>query len=886
MMRAVQGIVRGIARLWRGSKERERAERELSDELRSYVELLTAEKMAAGQNAQQARRAALLELGGAAQVHERVRDVRAGASLDHLMRDSRYALRTLRRSPGFAAAAMLALALGIGVTTSIFSLVYGVLLRPLPYPEPHELHRVWMSNPAQGIEKDITSYPQFRAWREQSRSFEHMVAMITLRRNLTGAGDPEELAGEAVTEGYFAMYGTAPVAGRWFTAEEASPDGSPAVILSHALWSARFGSDRSLIGRDIHLNGRAIPVVGVMPPGFGTAQFWVPLQLRGEQASLLEDWGPLWLPVFGRLRDGVTIEQAQAEMSRIAGDLSSSNEAVRGQGVVLERLHASEVGASRTPLLLLLGAVVLVLLIACANIANLMLARSTARHGELSLRVALGAGRGMLVRQVLVESIVLGLIGGALGTALAWFGVKFLVMTGAGSLPRLEAVQLDATVLGFALLISLAASILFGVVPALDTARHQPGELLRRAGRGEVQGGRGVRPVLAAGQFALALVLLYSAGMLLRSFANLLDVERGFDATNIVAIDINLPGARYSSDESVLAFYDQLLPQLRALPEVEGADAVSTLLLLRGLRNSTSISVEGEQLSEVESNLPVFFDAVTPGLLSTAGMTLLHGRHFDKTDGPGTTRHGIVNQAFVRRFLDDADALGRRFALGSGYPEGVDIPWIEIVGVVQDAKREGMAEDVAPYVFLPLTQYVTPRMQLLIRARSEPLALVPRVRETVRSIDPLQPLANVRLLDQDVALSLAPRRFVMLLLATFAVAAVALAAIGIYGVIAYMVGRRTREFGVRMALGARPGQVLQLVMGQAARQVAAGIAVGTAGAYGAARLLESQLFGMSGFDHRTAITVVAVLCAVAAAAVWVPARRATGSDPLIALRSE
>lgn len=879
-------VVRLIARLWRAPKERERADRELSEELGSYVELLTAEKMAAGQSAREARRAALLELGGEDQVQERVREERAGALLDQLMRDARFALRTLRRSPGFATAAILALALGIGVTTSIFSLVYGVLLRPLPYAEPHELHRVWMSNPAQGIEKDITSYPQFRAWREQSRSFEHMVGVITLRRNLTGAGDPEELPGEAVTEGYFEMYGTAPAAGRWFTAEESSPDGAPAVILSHALWSARFGSDRNLIGRTIQLNGRAIPVVGVMPPGFGTAQFWVPLQLRGGPESLRESWGPLWLPVFGRLRDGVTIEQAQAEMSRIARDLVSTNEAVRSQGVLLEPLHASEVGESRTPLLLLLGAVVLVLLIACANIANLMLARSTARHGELSLRVALGAGSGALVRQVLVESIVLGLIGGALGTALAWYGVKFLVTTGAGSLPRLESVQLDATVLGFSLLTTLAASILFGVVPALDTARHQPGELLRRAGRGEVQGGRGVRPVLAAGQFALALVLLYSAGMLLRSFSNLLDVERGFDATNIVAIDINLPGARYSSDASVLAFYDQLLPELRALPGVERADAISTLLLLRGLRNSTSISVEGEQLSEVESNLPVFYDAVTRGLLSTAGMSLLRGRHFDRTDGPGTTRVAIVNQAFVRRFLDDAEALGRRFALGSGYPDGVDIPWIEIVGVVRDAKREGMAEDVAPYVFFPLTQYVNRRMQLLIRARSEPLALVPRVRETLRSLDPLQPLANVRLLDQDLALSLAPRRFVMLLLATFAVAAVVLAAVGIYGVISYMVGRRTREFGVRIALGARPGQVLQLVMAQAARQVAAGIALGTAGAYGAAGLLQSQLFGISGFDHRTAIMVVAVLCAVAAIAVWVPARRATGSDPLIALRTE
>jgi putative ABC transport system permease protein len=872
-----------IANVWRNFRHRDQVEQDLSAEVNGYVEMLTADKVAKGQSPVDARRAALLELGGADLVKENVRDVRAGALIEQVSMDAKYALRGLRRNPGFATAAILALALGIGVTTSIFSLVYGVLLRPLPYAQPDELQRVWMNNPAQGIEKDIASYPQFGAWREQSRSFERMVAVRSMIANLTGSGDPEELRGEGVTEGYFEMYGVAPVAGSWFSAEQSHPDGPGGVILSYDLWSTRFGSDRSLIGKTIQLNNNAITVVGVMPRGFGQAQFWMPLQFRGNLQGMDEAWGALWLPIFGRLRDGVTVAQAQAEMSRIAKELEKVNAAVVGQGVLLEPLHDATVGESRTSLLLLLGAVVLVLLIACANIANLMLARGTTRRGELSLRVALGAGRGTLVRQVLTESIVLGLVGGALGTALAWVGVKFLVTIGSESLPRLDSVRVDSAVLGFSLIASLIASILFGVVPAFDTARHQPAESMRAGGRGAVRGASGVRPILVAGQFALALMLLYSAGLLLKSFSNLLSVERGFDTRNVVAVNLNLPRERYANRAAILAFYDQLLPQLRAIPGVQNAEAISTLLLSR-LPNSASISVEGKQLSEVDSNLPVAYDAVTPGLLNAMGMTIVQGRALNEADGPNSVRVAITNQAFVKRFLDGGNPIGRRFVFGG--PRGDSTQWIEIVGVVRDAKRAGLAEEVAPYIFRPFAQGTPSRMQLMIRTSAEPLSILPRVRDVLRGIDPQQPLSNIRLLEQDLAKTLAPRRFVMLLLATFAVAAVALAAIGIYGVISYMVGRRTREFGLRMALGAEPGQVLRLVMRQAGKQVAIGIGVGTAGAFAAARLLQSQLFGITAFDSMTELAVVALLTGVAALAVWIPARRATGTDPLIALRSE
>lgn len=868
---------------WRNLWQRKRVESELNDELSAYVDLIAAEKMAQGLESGAARRAALLELGGMDQVKEEVRQVRAGARLERVLQDASYAVRALIRSPGFAAAAILALALGIAVTTSIFSVVYGVLLRPLPYQQPHELVRVWMSNPPQGIDKDVTSYPMFRAWRERSRQLEHVVAVRNVVLNLTGAGDPEELRGESVTEGFFELFGVMPMLGGPFTAEQASPDGPRAVVLSHELWQTRFAGERSILGQTIQLSGEAYPVVGVMPAGFSEAQFWIPLHFRGNLEGLRESTGSLWLPVLGRLREGVSVAQAQAEMSRIGQDLAQELDNARGTGVLLEPLHASVVGAARTPLLVLLGAVVLVLLIACANIANLLLARGTSRRGELSVRIALGAGRGALVRQVLVESIVLGLIGGALGTALAWAGVQLLVTFGAESLPRLDAIRIDGAVLGFSLLASLLASMLFGAVPALDVARQQPSELLRAGGRGAVRGASGVRPVLIVGQFAIALVLLYSAGLMLRSFSNLLTVEQGFDPRNVLVVNINLPRQRYSTGAAARQFYAQLLPKLKQVPGVESADVISSVLLSR-LPNSASIVIDGKpDLSEADARLPVAYDGITPGLLRTLRMNLLRGRGFETADEANTRNVAIVNETFVNRFFRNEDPLGRRFSFGT---PANDSGWIEIVGIVRDAKRSGVEQDVIPYTFMPLTQLTPLRVQLVVRTVGDPLQIVPQVREVMRSIDPLQPLSNVRTLEQDMARGLAPKRFVMLLLAGFAVAAVVLAAIGIYGVLSYMVSRRTREFGVRMALGAEPRQMLQLVMRQAGKLVGIGLVIGLGGALAAGRLIRAQLFGVPAIDYATQAAVVLILCAVAALAVWVPARRATSADPLIALRAD
>jgi predicted permease len=876
---------RWFAAIVRNVLRRKHVERDLYDEVKAYVELLTDEKVSSGMNPPAARRAALHELGGVDQVTERVRDVRAGAVLDRVLQDTRYALRALVHNPGFALAAILALALGIAVTTSIFSLVYGVLLRPLPYPTPAELHRVWMNNPRQGIEKDVTSYPVFLAWRERSKLFEHMVVVRNVTSNLTGDGEPEELRGESVSEGFFPMFGVGPALGSWFTAEQSSPDGPRALVLSHELWTRRFGSDPTIIGRTVQLNGEAYPVVGVMPAGFtlGEAQFWIPLQFRGGLADMRTANSALWLPIMGRLRDGVSMEQAQAEMSRVAREVGEVIPVAENYGVLLESLQESIIGDSRTSLLLLLGAVVLVLLIACANIANLLLARGTTRRGELAVRVALGAGRGALVRQVLVESIVLGLIGGAVGTALAWLGVDVLVRIGSESLPRLESVQIDRVVLAFSFLASLFASVLFGIAPALDVARQQPSEMLRAGGRGAVSGGSGVRPVLVAGQFALALIMLYSAGLLLRSFSNLIGVERGFDSTNVLAVDISLRGQRYQGGAKVQQFYEQLLPGITAIPGVQSADAISTLLLSR-LANSSPIVVRGKSgMSEADAAFPVAYDAVTPGLMRTLRMSIVRGRGLLESDAENSPPVAVINESFARRFLQNENPIGRQFYFGQ--PDN-DSLWIEIVGIVRDARRRGLSEPVQPYVFFSLAQSPRARMQLMVRTSGDPLDVVPQLRAAVRQIDPDLPLSNVRTLDQDLARTLAPRRFVMLLLSTFAAAALILAAIGIFGVISYMVGRRTREFGLRMALGARPTEVLGLVLRQAGRQVGVGVVLGAAGALASARLLRTHLYGVDRIDSMTALGAVAVLAAVALLAVIIPARRATGADPLIALRSD
>lgn len=794
----------------------------------------------------------------------------------------RYAYRSLRGSKSTSLAVISTLALGIGVTTAVFSIVYGVLLRPLPYPDSDRLVRVWLSNPRQGIDKDITSYPNFADWRAQSRRIQGMAAVASAARNLTGAGEPRELSGAAVSEGYFGILRVAPVLGRVFTPEEESLSGPNVVILSHELWATQFGSDPAIVGRALSLSGVPYEVVGVMPRGLGEQDFWIPLR---PSADLRESRGALWLPVIGRLAPGVTLEQAQTEMSAIARRLEQSYpEANDGMGVLLEPLRASIVGDVRQPLLLLLGAVALVLLIACANIANVLLVRGTARRTELAVRAALGASRRQLAMQVGVESLLLALAGGALGVLAAYACLQWLMGLAPPSLPRLDAIRLDGSVLGITAAVTVLCGMLFGLVPALEAGGRGPAEAIRQGGRGAVGGSAAerLRPVLVVSQFALAVMLLAGAGLMLRSFAKMQDVDPGFDASHVALVRLNLPASKYETPEQVNAFYDELLTSLRATPGVESADAISDFVLGR-LPNSASIVVEGVELPQALERLPVAYDAVTPGFVRTSRMRMLSGRGLLPTDKQGSPRVALVSETMARTFFRGADPVGARFAFG--VPDSED-GWITIVGVVADARRSGPVEPVRPYVLMPHAQYTTRRLDIVIRATGEPLALLPQVRAAVHAIDAAQPIAGVRTLEQAFGETVAPRRFLMVLLSIFGGAACALAAIGIYGVMAYVVVRRTREIGVRIALGAPPGRVQRLVIAQAMAQAGIGLALGVAGALLLGGQIRAQLFGVAPGDPTTLVATVGLLALVALFASWLPARRAAAVDPTTAMRVE
>ncbi|MGD8277042.1 MAG: ABC transporter permease [Gemmatimonadota bacterium] len=798
--------------------------------------------------------------------------------------DVRQAVRSLWRNPALSVAVIVTLALGIGVNTSVFSVVYGVLLRPLPYPEPDELVSVWMSNPREGIDRDITSYPNFLAWRERSRSFEQLVAVRGTRLNLVASGgDPEEVLGQVVTEGFFEMLDVPPQMGRTFTEEEESPDGPGAAVLSYGLWTTRFGGDPSVIGRTIELSGTSYPVVGVMPAGFGDAAVWLPQRFLGNE-RLRESWGSLWLPVIGRLADGVSLARAQEELSRVASQVAAAEPAMAGNGVLIEPMRASATGAVRPGLLVLLGSVVFVLLIACANIANLLLARASARRREYAVRVALGAGRTRLLRQVLADSLVLAVAGGLAGLAVAMWGTDLLKLVAPADLPRLDQIRVDAPVLLFTLVMTLLSGLLFGLAPAWHIARRDPAEQMAEGGRADVGGASRVRPALVIGQFALALVLLAGSALLLRSFRNLQRVDPGFRTERVLSVSLNLPARSYDSPERVRSFYGSLEAAAAALPGVEAAGLISNLFLAR-LPQQAPMFVEGGAPAEDEAAYPVAYDAISPGTFGAIDLRIVAGRALAATDGPNDAPVAVVNQAFVRRYVADGEAVGRRIAFGTEAPED-PADWITIVGVIADAHRSGLDVPARPSAFFTVAQYTPNRMTLLVRSVGDPLGLVAGVRGAVRRLDPVQPLSSVRTVDQLMLDSVATRRFTMLLLGVFAVCATLLAAVGIYGVMAFAVGRRTREIAVRMALGAERHGVLAMVVRQALRQAVLGLAIGVGVAIGAGRLIRGQLFGVSATDPLTFAAVALLLLAVASGAAWIPAWRAASIEPLDALRED
>ena len=804
------------------------------------------------------------------------------------MTDLRYALRMLVKSRGFAAAAIVTLALGIGAATAIFTVVNAVLLRPLPYPDEDRLTMVWLTNPLQGIDKDVSPYPTFRAFRDASTSLSHLAAWFGTSMNLTGAGEPRRVRGAFVSDGFFPMMGVPPLLGRGLHDDEHEPGRHEVAVIGHGLWTRAFGADPRAIGGAITFNDTRFTIVGVMPPGFafpGDAEFWLPLAPAGGLRDLFESRGSFWLSVLGRLRAGASREAAASELETTMRQLDQQFPAAyAGQGILLEPLLETIAGRLRLPLLVLQGAVLFLLLIACANVANLLFARATARHREMAIRAALGAGRGRLVRQLLAESLLLAAFGAAGGLVLAVWSVDLLQAFAPEELPRLQEVGVDGAVLAFAALVMVAVAIVFGLAPALHLARPDLVAPLKNSARTGSERTGLARAVLVGAQISLALMLLVGAGLLFRSFTRVMDVDPGFDPAGVLTVELALPSQRYSTGELRSQFYERLLDRLAAQPGVESAGAIRDVLLSR-LPGSAPIAIEGRaDLSEADRNLPIAFDPITPGFLRAMRIPLVAGRTFTAADDAAAPRVAIVNESLVRRFFPGTDPIGRRVTFDN--PEADSIRWLTIVGVAADARRSGLDVGPRPELYLPHTQFSTADMTLTLRTAGDPIGLAGPVRAAVAELDPELPLARVATLDQLVGASIAGRRFNMLLLGVFSLLALVLAGIGIYGVIAYLVSRRTREFGLRLALGAQRGDVLRMVIGQGAAVTAAGTLVGIAGAAALTRVLEGLLYEISPTDTPTFAAVTAVLVTVALVACYIPARRATRIDPALSLRAE
>ena len=800
-----------------------------------------------------------------------------------LTRDLRHALRALGRTPGFTLIAVATFALGIGVNTAVFSVFNGVLLRPLPYPEPDRITMVWMDNRREQIKEDITSYPNYVDWREQSASYSAMAAYTPAAFNLTGADQPERLVGAQVTANFFAVMGVAPLVGRVFTGDHEKPGQDAVIVLSHGLWQRKFGGSAAVLGATITLNGRPHEVIGVMP---GTlrmpagAELWKPL---APDEGTRQARGAFWLPVIGRLKPGVSVEQAQTEMHGIASRLEQAYPSNRGFGIYVVSLHRQLVGDIERSLIVLLAAVGFVLLIACANLGNLMLGRTAARRKELAIRTALGAGRGRLIRQIVTEALVLAAAGSALGLLLAHWAIGFFVAVGGDSIPRPDAIAIDWRVLLFTLVMAALAALLAAIVPAVQASRPVVVDTLREGGReGAGTASRGMRSALVAAEVALAFVLLAGAGLLLRTLWSMQHVDRGFSTERIATVRLSLPATLYAGPPEVRTFYATLLERVRALPGVESA-ALGTGVLQPLVTTSGVHTIEGRPLPPPEERVEYPIETVSPGYFETIGATMAAGRSFTAQDHAEAPFAVVVNETLARQGWPGQDPIGRRIRPGT---ENSTAPWFTVVGVVRDLRRADVRREIRPELYRSTLQ-VTPRTQmLLIRTATAPESVIPLVRREVQALNPQLPLFDVGTLEAQLSDTLSSPRFRAVLLAGFAVIAMLLATIGIYGVTAHAVGQRTHEIGVRMALGARRTDVLGLIVLQHLRPALAGTAIGIAGAIVLSRSLRTLVYGVGLTDPATFAAMGAALLAVTAAACCIPALRATRVDPLVALRAE
>ena len=809
--------------------------------------------------------------------------------MDTFLRDIKYSLRRLQKSPGFTLVVVLTLALGIGANTAIFSVVNAVLLRPLPYREPERLVTIfhWYRGPNE-LEASVSA-PNFREYRDKARSFEAVAVETGFAANLTGTGDPERIPASRVSGQFFKALGVQPQVGRTLLPDEDEPGKNQVVVISDGLWRRVFGADPRIVGKKIQLNARDFEVVGVMPPGFRgffarQSDVWTPLAL---QPAAFEQWGSEFLNVTARLKPGVTVEQAQAEMRAFAEQLKRERPDQWPDTWTLKITSFDQLatGKIRPALLVLLGAVGFVLLIACANVANLLLARAAARMKEIAIRSALGADRARLVRQLLTESVHLALAGAVVGLALAYWTVKAIV-TLTPNIPRADEIGVDPAVMLFTLLVAVFTGLLFGMAPALQTSRADLQSTLREGGRtGAAElTGRGLRRALVVAETALALTLLVGAGLLIKSVARLQGVDPGFNPDRLLTFSLSLPAAKYRSDTAQIQYYDRVLSEVAAVPGVRGVAATSVLPFGGGWTTST-FTLEGHEATENEPNPWGDMRIINADYFRTMGVQVVEGRGFAEADGPGTLPVAIVDEEFVRRYSQGRSAVGRRISFRS--VPGDTVPeWRTIVGVVRHTMHEGLDAEPRLQWYLPYRQFGRPSLTLAVRTAGEPLALTRAVREAVRSVDRDMPLADVKAMEDRLEESLGQRRLSMFLLGGYAAVALLLASVGLYGVMSYSVTQRQREIGVRMALGARRGTVLGLVLRQGMGLVVVGVALGLVAAFALSRLLTSQLYSVEPTDPATFALVALVLSGVAFVALLLPALRATRVDPAVVLREE
>ena len=808
--------------------------------------------------------------------------------MNHLLQDLRYAFRLLMKNPGFAVIAVLTLALGIGANTAIFSVVNGVLLRPLPFRDPSRLVLVAEKSPFPTVS---TSYQNFVDWRDQSRSFESMEATRSATITLTGAGEPERLNAQFATAGLFPMLGIGAHLGRAFLPEEDRPNGTPVVLLSYGLWQRRFGGSQEIIGKPINLDSRPYTVVGVLPAGFQILQpadVFLPFTPWAKTLPDDRNWHP-GIIALARLQPGASREQARTEMIGITKRLEQQYPLYNtGTSADVVGLQDQIVRNSRPALVLLLGAVSFVLLIACVNVANLLLARAAARGREVAIRTAMGAGHWRVVRQLLTESVLLSLAGGVVGLLMASAALGPLLKIAAGSVPQGAPIGLDRWVLVFTAGVSLLTGVLFGIVPALRTARLDLRETLNEGARGSTAGPgqHRVRGALVAMEIALAMLLLVGSGLLLRSFSRLQEVPPGFQADHLLVADLPLSQTAYAKPEQRYEFFDRLVERAKTLPGVRSAAAAS-FLPVSGGGSVIHFNIKGRPPKTPHDFIAAGYRTITPNYLETLGVPLLQGHLFTAADNEKSPPVVVINATMAKNFFLNESPLGKYMQLGAT-PEQ-EVPWMEVVGVVGDV-RPGLGIDPQAEMYLPYRQadLVLPVFQLsiVLRTATDPLLQASALRSALVEIDPNQPLVRVRTMEENMAATVAQPRFRTWLIGIFAALALVLAAVGVYGVMSYTVTQRTSEIGVRVTLGAQPQDVFRIILSEGLRFALLGVGIGLAAALVLTRLLQSFLFGVSAYDPLTFAGVAILLTLVALAACFFPARRATLVDPLVALRYE